>query len=306
MSSLEQTTSRHSWNHMTTVGPIGLVGLGLVGKALARRLTSAGCHVVGRDPDRQAGEAARAIGVEIVDDIPSVAERCKVVFLSLPDSAAVDEVLWGVSSLSGSCSAGTLVIDTTTAIPKETVCHFHRLAGQQIRLVDCPLVGSSKEIGEGQGVAIVGDREETADYAPLLRTFAKEVFFLGAIGRGHTAKLVVNLVLGLNRIVVSEGLGLAHRCDLDLTQTLELLKASAAYSEVMDTQGEVMLSHDFNRPVARLAQHAKDVGLILELAAEKGARVPMSRLHSSLLQEAIAANWGILDNSAVFNLFVPP
>ena len=144
------------------------------------------------------------------------------------------------------------------------------------------------------------------DYAPLLHTFAKRVFFLGAAGRGHTAKLVVNLVLGLHRVVLSEGLGLANRCNLDLTQTLEILKASAAYSEVMETQGEVMLSRDFTRPSARLAQHAKDVGLILELAAQSGARVPLSQLHRSLLQEAIAAEWGGLDNAAVFNLFVPP
>ena len=198
------------------------------------------------------------------------------------------------------------MIDTTTSNPKETVRHFHRLAGKQVRFVDCPLVGSSQEIGDGQGVAIVGDLEAAADYAPLLRTFAKDVFFLGAPGRGHTAKLVVNLVLGLNRIVLSEGLGLAKRCDLDLAQTLEILKASAAYSEVMDTQGAVMLSQDFSRPVARLAQHAKDVGLILELAAGSGARVPLSELHDSLLQEAIAADWGALDNSAVINLFVPP
>jgi 3-hydroxyisobutyrate dehydrogenase-like beta-hydroxyacid dehydrogenase len=291
---------------MMTIGPIGLIGLGLVGKAIARRLIAAGRRIIGRDPDQAAGDAARSIGVEIVDDISSVAERCKVILLSLPDSAAVNDVLWGTRSLSVSCTAGTLVIDTTTADPRETVRHFHRLAGLQIRFVDCPLVGSSKEIGDGEGVAIVGDREDMAEYAPLLREFAKRVFFLGAVGHGHTAKLVVNLVLGLNRIVVSEGLGLAHRCDLDLAQTLEILKTSAAYSEVMDTQGGVMLSRDFGRPAARLAQHAKDVGLILELAARKDARVPMSTLHRSLLQEAIAADWGALDNSAVFNLFVPP
>ena len=293
----------HAWG---LIDPIGLVGLGLVGKALARRLTGAGYRVVGQDLDQRANEAAREIGVEVADDLGAVAERCKRVFLSLPDSAAVDRVMWGRSGLGRSCSSGAVVIDTTTADPKETVRHAHRLAARQVRFVDCPLVGSSREIGDGQGVAIVGDLEETAEYAPLLRTFAKRVFFLGAAGRGHTAKLVVNLVLGLNRIVLSEGLGLAHRCSLDLTQTLEILKASAAYSEVMDTQGEVMLSRDFGRPVARLGQHAKDVGLILELASATGARVPMSELHKALLQEAIAADWGILDNSAVFNLFVPP
>ena len=98
--------------------------------------------------------------------------------------------------------------------------HFHLLADRGVRFVDCPLVGSSREIGEGNAVAIVGDREEIADYASLLNTFAKRVFFLGAAGRGHTAKLVVNLVLGLHRVVLSEGLGLANRCDLDLAQAL--------------------------------------------------------------------------------------
>ena len=141
-------------------------------------------------------------------------------------------------------------------------------------------------------MALVGDRAEAATYAPLLHAFSKQVFYLGGVGRGHTAKLVVNLVLGLHRIVLSEGLGLAHRCELDLGQALTILKASAAYSEVMDTQGEVMLSRDFARPVARLAQHAKDVGLILELAKATGARVPMSEMHKELLQEATERRLG--------------
>jgi len=290
---------------MAISDPIGLVGLGLVGKVLARRFIGAGHRVVGNDLDTRAGDAAREIGVDVEDDVGSIAERCELIFLSLPDSAAVDRVLWGQRGIGPTCLAGTVIVDTTTAEPKETIRHFNRLAGQSVRFVDCPLVGSSQEIGDGQGVAIVGDREDTADYAPLLHTFAKQVFYLGAAGRGHTAKLVVNLVLGLNRIVLSEGLGLAHRCSLDLAETLEILKSSAAYSEVMDTQGKVMLSQEFNRPVARLAQHAKDVGLILELARATRARVPMSELHKSLLEEAIAADWGGLDNSAVVKLFVP-
>ena len=83
------------------------------------------------------------------------------------------------------------------------------LADRDVRFVDCPLVGSSREIGEGNAIAIVGDLEEDADYAPLLHTFAKRVFFLGAPGRGHTAKLVVNLVLGL-RAWLAPGRSLAN------------------------------------------------------------------------------------------------
>jgi 3-hydroxyisobutyrate dehydrogenase-like beta-hydroxyacid dehydrogenase len=286
-------------------GPLGLIGLGLVGNALARRLIQAGFSVVGRDPDPQACRAAQAVGVDIVDEVGLIAKRCKTIFLSLPDSTAVDQVIWGRSGLSGSCVAGTVLIDTTTAAPEETVHHFRRLSREGVRFLDCPLVGSSREIADGQGVALVGDREERATYAPLLHTFSKQVFFFGEVSRGHTAKLVVNLVLGLNRIVLSEGLGLARRCNLDMGLMLTVLKGSAAYSEVMDTHGELMLSGDFDRPVARLAQHAKDVGLILTLAGATGARVPLSTVHRALLEEAVDAGWGPLDNSAVIDLFVP-
>ena len=169
--------------------------------------------------------------------------------------------------------------------------------------MDCPLVGSSQETADAQAVSLVGDTEDAADYVPLLNTFSKRVFFLGEVGQGHKTKLVVNLVLGLNRLVLAEGLGLARRCGMDAAQVLEILKSSAAYSEVMDTQGGLMLSQQFSHPAARLAQHAKDVLLILKLAQNVDARVPLSNLHERLLKEAIDSNWGELDNSAVINLF---
>jgi 3-hydroxyisobutyrate dehydrogenase-like beta-hydroxyacid dehydrogenase len=287
--------------------PVGLIGLGLVGKALARRWIPAGYPVIGRDPDSSAARGGHEIGVELTNDLRSVAAKCRIVVLSLPNSAIVADVLWGADGLAQCCDAGHLILDTTTSDPTETIRNAERLAERQIRFVDCPLVGSSREISDGAGVALVGDEEpEAAPYAPLLHLFAKQVFYLGKVGRAHTAKLVVNLALGLHRIVLSEALGLAVRNGLDLPQVLEILSGSAAYSEVMRTQGDVMIQGDFTRPAARLAQHAKDVKLILRLAEASGARMPLSAVHDALLDEAIAAGWGVLDNSAVVNLFIPP
>ena len=115
-------------------------------------------------------------------------------------------------------------------------------------------------------------------------------------------KLVVNLVLGLNRAALAEGLALARWCDLDLGQCLRVLQAGAAYSRVMDTKGRKMIEQDF-RPEARLSQHLKDVRLILALAEQVGARTPLSQLHRELLERAEAAGWGQDDNSAVIRLF---
>jgi 3-hydroxyisobutyrate dehydrogenase-like beta-hydroxyacid dehydrogenase len=167
--------------------------------------------------------------------------------------------------------------------------------------VDVPLVGSSREIGEGKAVALVGDTEERADYRPVIEACAERIYFLADPGQGHRAKLVVNLVLGLNRLVLAEGLSLAEKAGMDTGQVLDILRNSAAYSRAMDTKGDKMVQRDFE-PAARLAQHAKDVGLILELAAEVGARAPVSELHAGVLAAAIEAGLGALDNSAVIEV----
>jgi 3-hydroxyisobutyrate dehydrogenase-like beta-hydroxyacid dehydrogenase len=291
---------------METTAKIGVVGLGLVGKALARRIIAAGHRVVGYDVDPDAREAAHSLGVEVVDGPDGVARASELIFLSLPSSKIVDDVLWRTGALGAACAAGTTILDTTTSAPQETVSHHRRLAERSIRFVDVPLVGSSEDIARGRGVSIVGARREDADYIDLLASFSERIFFFGSAGQGHRVKLIVNLALGLHRIVASESLGLASKSGLDLHAVLDVLKASAASSRVMVDQGEKMLSSRFEEPSARLMQHAKDVRLILDLAAEVGARAPMSSLHDELLKEAIDAGWGPLDNAAVINLYIPP
>ena len=280
---------------------IGLAGLGLVGKALASRLMGAGYTVAGYDIAAQACREAQTAGVELAPSLGDVAEGANLVLLSLPNSAVVDEVMWGRGGLAGTVAAGSAILDTTTARPGDTVAHAERLAKQGVRFIDVPLAGSSEEIAAGKAVALVGDREG-AGYTDVIEAFAERVFFLGQPGNGHRAKLAVNLVLGLNRLVLAEGLALAGKAGMDPRMMLAVFKASAAYSRVMDTKGGRMLDGNF-RPAARLAQHAKDVGLILELAAEAGARVPVSELHAKLLAEAIDAGWGALDNAAVVKLY---
>jgi 3-hydroxyisobutyrate dehydrogenase-like beta-hydroxyacid dehydrogenase len=117
-------------------------------------------------------------------------------------------------------------------------------------------------------------------------------------------KLVVNLVLGLNRAVLAEGLSLARACGLDLPETLRVLRAGAAYSRVMDSKGPKMIAGEF-QPQARLSQHLKDVRLILAEAERAGALVPLSRLHRDLLEAVEAGGWGEEDNAAVIRAFAP-
>ena len=111
-------------------------------------------------------------------------------------------------------------------------------------------------------------------------------------------KLVTNLVLGLNRAALAEGISFAHQLGLDLNQALYLLRESMADSRIMDTKGEKMLSGDFS-PQARLSQHLKDVRLMLQSAHEANGSLPLTETHRVLLERAVEMGFGDLDNSAI-------
>ncbi|MHC4331740.1 MAG: NAD(P)-dependent oxidoreductase [Planctomycetota bacterium] len=132
----------------------------------------------------------------------------------------------------------------------------------------------------------------------IFSALAEKVFYVGPSGSGSKAKLSSNLILGLNRLALAEGLVFAEKLGLDLEAFLELLKATPAYSAIMDTKGEKMLKGDF-APQARVRQHHKDVALILKYAQKAGQELPLSNVHLDVLEKAIAAGDADLDNSAI-------
>jgi len=281
---------------------VGLIGLGLLGRALARRLAGAGYTVHGYDPDPAAVAAGRLRGVHIEPDPGAVARGCLSLLFALPDSTVRQVLLWGNDGLAAALRPGMLILDTSTGRPEDLLADHERLARQGVRLIDACVAGSSGELEDGKAPILVGSEDDLPQGKALLDALAARVFYLGAPGQGSRAKLVVNLVLGLNRLVLAEGLGLAAKAGFDWTQILEILKAGGSYSRVMDIKGSRMITGDFE-PVARLRQHAKDVSLIRQLAEQLGARTPLSELHQRLLEEAMAAGWGDLDNAAVIKLF---
>ena len=132
----------------------------------------------------------------------------------------------------------------------------------------------------------------------VLRALSGQVFHLGPAGSGAKAKLATNLVLGLNRLVLAEGLVFAERLGLDLESFLDLLRAGPAYSAAVDVKGAKMLQGDFT-PDARLKQHYKDVSLILKYAGRAGQELPLSAVHADILAKAVEAGEGDLDTAAV-------
>ena len=115
-------------------------------------------------------------------------------------------------------------------------------------------------------------------------------------------KLVVNLVLGLNRAALAEGLAFAVACGIEPARALEVLRAGVSYSAVMDTKGPKMIAGDFS-PQARLSQHLKDVAIILDVAAKANMLLPLSATHYEILERAEEMGLGPLDNSAIVQVY---
>jgi 3-hydroxyisobutyrate dehydrogenase-like beta-hydroxyacid dehydrogenase len=265
---------------------IGLIGVGLLGSAIATRLSAAGYKVLGYDllPERRLGAASAQ----------EVAQSCKTVIFCLPTSDVVAQVLAELK-----LTRGTILIDATTGEPDTMMATGLRLAKTGVDYLDATVLGSSRVVRNGAAVVMAGGRREVFDAAsPLFRTFASRSFYLGSYGAGARMKLVANLALGLHRAVLAETLTFAQACGVSPSDALEVLKAGAAYSRVMDDKGEKMLNHDFSVE-AKLSQHLKDVRLILAEAAAKRAKTPLSQLHRQLLERLDAAGYGDLDNSAI-------
>jgi 3-hydroxyisobutyrate dehydrogenase-like beta-hydroxyacid dehydrogenase len=168
-----------------------------------------------------------------------------------------------------------------------------------IEYLEAPFSGSSEQTRNHQSTALVAGAESAFHACDdLWNSLAAKTFYVGCWGNAAKMKLVTNLVLGLNRAALAEGLVFAEAIGLTMRDALQVLLNSPAYSRTMDAKGPKMVEGDF-APLAKLTQHIKDVRLILEEARRGGASLSLSAVHLKLLEHAEAVGWGEWDNSAI-------
>jgi 3-hydroxyisobutyrate dehydrogenase-like beta-hydroxyacid dehydrogenase len=239
------------------------------------------------------------LGGRARNDAAELCQSCERIVLSLPTSDIVREV---VQPLLGTLS-GKTIIDTTTGDPEATDQTGRTLTEHGADFLVATIAGSSTQVSRGQVILITGGSEQVVMRCDdLFSVFSKQRFHVGNWLAAARMKLVVNLVLGLNRAVLAEGLSFARACGIDPRLALDILKAGPAFSRAMETKGERMVTGDF-APEARLAQHAKDVGLIVEQGEQLGASVPLSHMHRELLGDLVKLGFGDEDNSAIIRAF---
>lgn len=277
--------------------PISVVGLGLMGTAISRRLLECGYPVFVWNRTPSKAEPLLSLGALWSEHPFSTSRR---VIISLYSSDVVAQV---VDQMQADLHAGLLVIDTTTGEPDDCIGLGRRLADCGIDYLDAPVSGSSQQTGRGEAQIMVGgDRDAYDACGDLWPCLGKSVVYMGASGSASRMKLVSNLILGLNRAALAEGLAFARAIGVEPAAALQVLQHSAAYSRVMDIKGRKMIEGDFSTQ-AKLSQHLKDVRIILKSAEAARLPLPLSQVHRQLLEQAEASGCGELDNSSIIEVY---
>lgn len=282
---------------MQADAPIGLVGLGLMGTALAARLIEAGLPVIGFDIDHARCDALSAMGGEVVSSAGRLALRCPIIVLAVHDAPQVEKLLDELEQRAGRRTA--LIICTITCAPHEITTIAARANRAGMAFIEAPISGSSVELRKGTATALIaGDADACSAADAILKVLCPQRLNVGEIGDASRTKLAINLILQCTRAALAEGIIFAESLGLDPTAFLEAARQSAAYSRVMDTKAAKMAARDFT-PQSHIAQTLKDAELILREAKRDNLRLPMTSVQTALLRAAIALEGPEADSTAV-------
>ena len=282
---------------------IGVIGAGLMGTAITRRLLGAKLDVVAYDVDEARRAAIRQLGARVADSVHKLASECETIALAVFNTDQVEQVIEGPGSILGAIPphpADRIVLCTSTCDPDRLAALAARVAPSGLHLLEVPISGTSRQLAEGDGVGLVGgDPAIAGRVSAVLDAICPRRFSLGAVGNGSRAKLAVNLILGLNRAAIAEGLVFAEKLGLDRSAFLEVARGSAAYSPVMDVKGRLIAEREYRQPQSRVDQSLKDFKLMLKQARAAGQSLPFADTYVRMLEDCVHHGEAEWDNAAI-------
>ena len=282
-----------------SAGPVAIVGLGLMGEVYAQRLLDAKIPVTGYDIDAARRSRLALIGGKPAESVAALAKSARCIIVAVFNTEQVEDVVENHLLPALGEGSNAIVLCMSTVDPDRVAALAGRVIPRGIRYLDVPVSGTSDQVRRGDGVALIGgDMAIADDVTDVLDALFVRRFHVGKVGDGGRAKLAVNLILGLNRLALAEGLVFAEQLGLNPAAFLEVARGSASYSQVMDTKGPKMVRGDFS-PEGRVKQTLKDAHLMLEQGAAVGQKLSALEVHVDVLEACVRAGEAELDNSAI-------
>jgi len=281
---------------------IGFIGLGIMGRPMARNLLKAGHSLVVHSRSRGPVDEIAGAGAKVGTSPRDVAAQCDVLITMLPNSPDVEQVVLGRDGVIEGARAGMILLDMSTISPLVSQKVGAALAAKSVKMLDAPVSGGEKGAIDGALSIMVGGDKAVFDKAlPIFQAMGKTITHLGPLGAGGFTKLANQIIVAINLTALGEALTLAKKAGLDRELTLTALAGGLAGSKCLDQKKPNYLADTYN-PGFKIDLHYKDLGLIMESARALGVPLPTTAAVQELFSALRVKGRGGLDHSGVITL----
>jgi 2-hydroxy-3-oxopropionate reductase len=278
---------------------LGFIGLGIMGAPVAGHLIASG-HTVTTSTHRKPAPAELAEkGIKSVATPKAVAEASDIIFLMLPDTPQVEEVLFGANGVAEGLSSGKIVVDMSSISPIETKVFAKKIIDAGCDYIDAPVSGGEVGAKAASLTIMVGGSEAGFETVkPFFELMGKNITLVGEAGAGQVTKVANQIIVALNIEAVSEALLFASKAGADPAKVRQALMGGFAASRILEVHGERMIKRTFN-PGFRIALHQKDLNLALQGARALGVSLPNTANAQELFNACVANGGAGWDHSAM-------
>ena len=281
---------------------VGFIGLGIMGKPMARNLMEAGYELTVHNRSPEKAEELGEEGANVAATPREVAEKSDVIITMLPDSPQVREVVAGEDGVLEGVKEGSLVVDMSTISPVVTEELAEAVKEKGASMLDAPVSGGDVGAIEGTlSIMVGGDEGDFERARPLFEAMGKTVTHVGPVGAGQVTKAANQIVVALTIEAVSEALVLGSRGGVAPEKILDVLGGGLAGNKLMEVKREKFLSHKFD-PGFRSELHHKDLGIALAAGREYGVVLPVTAIVDQMLLSMRRKGWGGEDHSALLRI----
>jgi len=279
---------------------VGMLGVGIMGRAMAANLVQAGFEVTGYDPDRQAMKRLKAAGGAARASAADLARDAQVIISSLPGPAALHSAAQQIAEVG---ARGLLVVETSTLDIGDKVAARDVLQARGIVLLDCPLSGTGAQaVHKDLTVYASGPKAAIKRLAPVFAGFSKNTFDLGAFGQGMKMKLMANLLVAIHNVSTAEALLLGQRWGIRPQDAVKVLSDGAGGSRMLQVRGPLMQDEGWLTATMKVGIWQKDMQLIAAALADAQVPAPLFAATVPIYNAAMALGHAEHDTAAVFDV----
>jgi 2-hydroxy-3-oxopropionate reductase len=281
---------------------VGYIGLGLMGKSIARNILTAGFPLVVHNRSRAAVDELAAEGAEAANSPAEVALQVDIIFTNLPDSPDVEQVTLGSQGIIEGTHPGLIFVDNSTIKPATARKIAEVLGEKGVSCLDAPVSGG--DIGARQGtlaVMVGGDKEALAKAMPVLQVMGKTITHVGDSGAGQIAKAANQIMVAAQMVAMGELLIFARKAGADPQKVIDAIRGGAAQCWTLDVKPPRLFNGN-RTPGFKAYMQAKDLGIVLDTAREYGIPLPAASTHAQLYSAMLQMGMAELDNSAVIGV----